>query len=76
MKKLDRETKAIIEMIDLGQDSRGYRFVACAGEPYMIAAGCRWLALAKAKAHWKNNAEARLKIELCEKEAKRRGWVK
>ncbi|UOF76895.1 pentapeptide repeats [Bacteriophage sp.] len=62
-------------VIDAGQDSRGYRFVGIQQEEgYRIAAGCRWLNLEKAQAHWANNAEATGKIEMIEREAKRRNW--
>ena len=72
-------------LIDAGQDRRGYRFVGVRQEVgYMIHAGCRWLSVESAKDHW-NNTHARdqpLKTEILEKlkliaaTAKARGWNK
>ncbi len=70
-------------LIDAGQDARGYRFVGVRqndGE-LMIAAGCRWLSLADAKAHWQDrhtdnaalHAECLGKINLIEAVATARG---
>jgi uncharacterized protein YjbI with pentapeptide repeats len=71
-------------LIDAGQDARGYRFVGVRqndGE-LMITAGCRWLSLADAKAHWSDrhtdnaaiHAECLGKINLIEAVATARGW--
>ena len=61
-------------IIDAGQDSRGYRFVARQGEPTMIAAGCRWLTISDAREHWKDNPECLGKVEVIVAEASMRGW--
>ena len=64
-----------ITLIDAGQDSRGYRFIARRGDPMMIAAGCRWLRAAEAREHWANNPECLGKVEMIVAEATRRGWT-
>ena len=61
-----------IEVIDGGQDVRGYRLVAVEhGDHWMIAAGCRWFTFEKARAHWsddrKTSPECLARVELLAK---------
>ena len=70
-------------LIDAGQDSRGFRFVAHKfnGE-VIITAGCRTFTLKEARAHWKKrhldnevlHAECNAKIRLIAAVAKAKGW--
>lgn len=70
--------------IDGGQDHRGFRFV---GVPHddcvMVLAGCRWLSLHDAWAHWRHRhndkpdlrSECLAKLALIETVAQARGWA-
>ena len=72
------------DLIDAGQDIRGYRFVAVKnGGDIFITAGCRWLCLDDAKNHWAEShndrpelkAECLAKVSLIESVATARGWI-
>ncbi len=69
-------------LIDAGQDVRGFRFVGVRQKDgVMISAGCRWLSLPEAMAHWKERhandpalqAECLGKVKLIKAIAKARG---
>jgi len=62
-------------LIDAGQDSRGYRFVGVPTDGLRIAAGCRWFTLNEAQEHWANSPDALARVELIAAEARRRGWI-
>jgi hypothetical protein len=69
-------------IIDGGQDSRGYRFLAIRQHdvPYRILAGCRWFTREEAREHWFNdyhasNAECRDRCDLLDVLAVRKGWL-
>jgi len=70
-------------IINAGPDSRGFYFIAIRHDTTpMIAAGCRWLPLAEAYAHWSNrhpskpalHAECLAKLDLISTIAKARDW--
>lgn len=69
------------DLIDAGQDSRGYRFVGWLHEGVVqIRAGCRNFTLDEGRKHWANRhgptlrAECLAKLDLIEAVAKARGW--
>lgn len=79
---LSRADLSRANLIDGGQDRRGYRFVGAPwGDGVRIAAGCRWFTLSAARAHWRDNVQSRnaaeclARVEFIAAEAKRRGWV-
>ena len=71
-------------IIDAGQDSRGYRFIANMfnGSTHVMA-GCRWFTVSQALEHWaaahqynpKLHAECLAKVELIRTVAVARGWA-
>jgi|OM-RGC.v1.028441954 hypothetical protein len=70
--------------IDAGQGSRGFRFVAIPHDTaVMVLAGCRWLPLHDAWAHWQGRhadnqalrAECLAKLMQIETVAKARDWT-
>lgn len=69
-------------IIDLGQDNRGYNFICLLdkytypGDGVRILAGCRNINLEDAKLHWANNPEVLPRILMAEQIAIHRGWVK
>ena len=49
---------------DAGADPRGYRFLGLRlDDGITVAAGCRWLWLAEARAHWANNPDALARVQ-------------
>jgi len=72
-------------MIDAGQDSRSYRFVAIRQDdiPYRVSAGCRWCTPEESLAHWAEahaddlaqREECLAKVALIERVARARGWI-
>lgn len=63
------------DLIDAGQDSRGYRFIGVPTDGVRIAAGCRWFTLDEAQEHWANSPDALARVELIAAEARRWGWI-
>ncbi len=73
------------DLIDAGQDTRGYRFVAQKdGDGLKISAGCRvFSSLEAAREHWAarhqdrpaQRAECLAKLDLIETVARARGWL-
>ncbi len=53
-------------LIDAGQDARGYRFVGAFRDGVRVLAGCRDFSVAEAKDHWAANPEALAKVALIE----------
>ena len=77
------------DLIDAGQDRRGFRFIGCRFDGGVwVAAGCRWLSISDARAHWGegypgdaasrtylgDRVEINAKLDLIEATAKSRGW--
>ncbi len=49
---------------DAGADPRGYRFLGLRlDDGITVGAGCRWLGLAEARAHWANNPDALTRVQ-------------
>ena len=70
-------------LLDIGTDSRGYRWVVRAGTPPRITAGCRWFTFAAAEDHWVNahaddrkiHNECLTRLAACKASAKALGWI-
>lgn len=72
------------DLIDAGQDSRGYRFVGWLHNGVVqVCAGCRNFTLDESRSHWnashKNklalHSECLAKVDLIETVARARGWI-
>ena len=64
------------EIIDAGQDSQGYRFVAVPHDDGVrIAVGCHWFTAEEALLHWALKYEAMGKVRTLLAEARRRKWA-
>ena len=58
--------------IDLGDDPRGYRFIAVAhADGWRIKAGCRWFTVDEALAHWANNPDALARVRIASSSVRR-----
>lgn len=52
------------QVYDAGVDTRRYRFFGIRlDDGITVAAGCRWLWLAEARAHWANNPDALTRVQ-------------
>ena len=61
---LDLRGCAALAHLCVGADPRGYRFLGLRlDDGITVAAGCRWLGLVEARAHWANNPGALARVQ-------------